>query len=108
MSGGGEFLSKPRPAVIVQDDRFAGTGSVIVCAFTSMDTGTPLFRLSVEPSNENGLRARSWIMVDKIAAVPRAKIGVRVGRLQDGDMARLGQALLVFLGLAAGSSTEVS
>lgn len=101
LSGGGEFLSKPRPAVIVQDDRFDATGSVVVCALTSLDTGTPYFRLLVEPNNENGLRATSWIMVDKIAAVPRSKVGRRVGQLSGDDMARLDQALLVFLGLAA-------
>jgi mRNA interferase MazF len=39
-------------------------------------------------------------MVDKITTVPKAKMGARVGRLDDEDILRLNQAILVFLGLA--------
>jgi mRNA interferase MazF len=39
-------------------------------------------------------------MVDKITTVPKSKIGARVGRLDDEDLARLNRAILVFLGLA--------
>ncbi len=39
-------------------------------------------------------------MVDKVSTVPKAKIGARVGRLDDEHILRLNQALLVFLGLA--------
>jgi mRNA interferase MazF len=39
-------------------------------------------------------------MVDKITTVPKSKIGTRIGRLDDEDVLRLNQALLVFLGLA--------
>jgi mRNA interferase MazF len=39
-------------------------------------------------------------MVDKVVTVPRSRIGEYVGRLDDRDLVRLNQALLVFLGLA--------
>jgi mRNA interferase MazF len=39
-------------------------------------------------------------MVDKITTVPKSKIGALVGRLDDDDILRLNQAMLVFLGLA--------
>lgn len=39
-------------------------------------------------------------MVDKITTVPKAKIGARIGRLDDEDMVRLNRAVLVFLGMA--------
>jgi mRNA interferase MazF len=39
-------------------------------------------------------------MVDKIITVPKSKVGARLGRLDDPDILRLNQALLVFLGLA--------
>jgi mRNA interferase MazF len=39
-------------------------------------------------------------MVDKISTVPKAKVGARIGRLNDEDILRLNQAVLVFLGLA--------
>ncbi len=40
-------------------------------------------------------------MVDKIATVPRATLGERVGRLSDEDMTRLGRSIAVFVGLAS-------
>ena len=39
-------------------------------------------------------------MVDKITTVQKTKVGTRVGRLDDEDILRLNQAVLVFLGLA--------
>ena len=39
-------------------------------------------------------------MVDKITTVPKTKVGARIGRLDDEDILRLNQAVLVFLGLA--------
>jgi mRNA interferase MazF len=100
VSGGSDYTGKPRPAVIVQDDDFGGTRSVTICAFTTDPTEAPLFRIRIEPTDANGLRATSSLMVDKITTVPRDKIGTRVGRLNDEDLVRLNQAILVFLGLA--------
>jgi mRNA interferase MazF len=100
VSGGKDYAGKPRPAVIIQDDRFDGTDSITICGFTRDSTDTPLFRLPVEPSVTNGLSVTSRIMVDKVTTVPRSKIGSRVGRLGAEDMVRLNRAVLVFLGIA--------
>ncbi len=100
VSGGQEYAGKPRPAVIVQDDNFDATASVTICAFTTDATEAPIFRLLVEPTEENGLRAESRLMVDKLITVPKAKIGSRMGRLADSDLLRLNRAVVVFLGLA--------
>ena len=86
--------------VVIQDDRFDATESVTICAFTTDATEAPLFRLRVEPSKANGLREDSSLMVDKITTVPRSKAGAQIGRLDDEDILRLNQAILVFLGLA--------
>jgi mRNA interferase MazF len=75
--------------------------SLTICAFTTDATDAPLFRLAVEPNARNGLNAPCRLMVDKITTVAKAKLGQRVGRLDDEDMVRLNQAMLVFLGLAA-------
>jgi mRNA interferase MazF len=99
VSGGG-YAGKPRPAVIIQDDRFDATASVTICAFTSDPTDAPLFRLPIDPSDRNGLRSTSRLMVDKITTVARDKLGEPIGRLDDDDMVRLNRAILVFLGLA--------
>ena len=100
VAAGTGYAGKPRPAVVVQDDRFDATDSVTVCAFTTDPTDAPLFRLVVEPNERNGLRSTCRLMVDKIATVPKAKMGARVGRLDDEDMVRLNQAMTVFLGMA--------
>jgi mRNA interferase MazF len=59
----------------------------------------PLFQIAIEPSALNGLEFPSRIMGDKILTVPKTKLGYRIGRLDDKDIARLNQALAVFLGL---------
>ena len=100
VAGGKDDAGKPRPVVIVQDDSFDATDSITVCAFTTDETDAPLFRLSVQPDERNGLRATCRLMVDKISTVPKTKVGARVGRLDDEDILRLNQAMLVFLGLA--------
>jgi mRNA interferase MazF len=99
-SGGKEYAGKPRPVVIVQDDRFDATDSITICAFTSDPTDAPLIRIAVEPSNANGLETTSRLMVDKITTVPKRKLGTRVGRLAAEDVVRLNRAMMIFLGLA--------
>jgi len=61
----------------------------------------PLFRLTVDPSSSNGLRSLSQIMVDKVAAVRRDRIGKAIGRLDDRTMIRVNRAVALWLGLAA-------
>jgi mRNA interferase MazF len=109
VSGGAAYAGKPRPAVIVQDDDFDATQSVTICAFTSDPIEAALFRLLVDPSEANGLRVPSRLMVDKLTTVPKRKLGSRTGRLGDEDLVRLNRAILVFLGLARSSrSAETS
>ena len=71
---------KPRPAIIVQSDYIPQTESILVALITSDIADTPLYRLSLVPSDTNGLRAPSQIMIDKILAVPRAKCGGVIGQ----------------------------
>ena len=100
VAGGKDYAGKPRPVVILQDDRFDATASITICAFTTDPTDAPLFRLLIEPNASNGLRAPCRLMVDKITTVPKSKVGARIGRLDDEDVLRLNRAVVVFLGLA--------
>jgi len=100
VAGGKHYAGKPRPVVIVQDNSFDATDSVTICVFTTDATDAPLFRLAVAPNARNGLRAPCRLMVDKITTVPKSKIGARIGRLDEADILRLNQAVIVFLGLA--------
>jgi len=99
-SAGIGYVGKPRPVVIVQDDRFDATTSVTVCAFTTDPTDAPLIRLLIEADEVTGIRESSRLMVDKITTIPRSKLGEHIGQLSDDDMIRLSRALVVFLGLA--------
>jgi len=100
VSAGGPYAGKPRPAVIVQEDRFDSTSSITVCAFTTDPTEAPLLRMLIEPTDRNGLSSASRLMVDKVTTVPKARLGKRIGKLNDEDVIRLNRALTVFLGLA--------
>jgi mRNA interferase MazF len=100
VAGGNGYAGKPRPAVIVQDDAFDGTASITICALTTDPANAPLFRLPIEPNAANGLRSSCRLMVDKITTVPKARLGKRIGMLDDEEVARLNRATLVFLGLA--------
>lgn len=100
VAGGGSYTGKPRPAVIVQDDRF-DTDSVTVCPFTTDPTDAPLIRLLVEASESNGLRESCRLMVDKLMTVRRSNLGELIGVLADADLVRLNRAVVVFLGIAS-------
>jgi mRNA interferase MazF len=99
VAGGNDYAGKPRPVVILQDDRFDGTASVTVCALTSDPTEAPLFRITIQPDEHNGLRTSSRLMADKITTVSRTKLGSRVGFLDANDMARLSRSVILFLNL---------
>ena len=93
---------KPRPALVIQSDLFNDThSSIAVAPVTSRIVDAPLFRLTVDPTNSNGLRSVSQIMVDKVTAIRRDKIGKAVGRLDDATMMRVNRAIALWLGLAA-------
>jgi mRNA interferase MazF len=101
----GPYTGKPRPVLIVQDDRFDATASVTVCPFTTSPVEAPLLRLPIDPSEENGLDQPSQIMVDKVTTVPRSSLGDRLGKLRDDEFVALNRSLLVFLGLASAPQT---
>ncbi len=95
----GDFTSKPRPAVVVRSEFFAGTGSVTICPITSIEADAPLIRLQLRPSDGLPLDHVSWIEVDKITTVRGNRIGSAVGMISASDLIRLNAALVVFLGL---------
>ena len=90
---------KPRPALVVQADAFDEHPSVVVLPLTSEIHDTPLFRVAVTPSRRTGLRKSSQIMVDKATAVPRVKLGRRIGSVDAATLNAVNEALRGFLGL---------
>jgi mRNA interferase MazF len=91
---------KPRPALIIQSDLFDVHPSVCILPVTGELRDAPLFRIGVVPSNANGLRKTSQVMVDKIQTVARSRIGKTIGRLEQETIVAVNRALAVFLGFA--------
>jgi mRNA interferase MazF len=79
----GSVPGYPHPHLVVQDDLFnhSRIDTVIVCALT-----TNLRRASepgcvpLEPG-EGGLEKRSVVLPSQISAIPKARLGTRIGRL---------------------------
>jgi mRNA interferase MazF len=92
---------KPRPAVIVQTDALPlEHASVVVCQMTSECSEAPDFRVTIEPSEKNGLRVRSQMMADKQVTIRRERVGRKIGQLDGEDIARVNIALAFVMGLA--------
>jgi mRNA interferase MazF len=95
----GDF-GKPRAALIVQSDALSAEHtSVIVCPLTSELSDLHAFRVTLVPSDENGLRSRSQVMIDKPIAVRRVRVGRTIGRLEPTDLHRVNAALSLIVGL---------
>jgi mRNA interferase MazF len=90
---------KPRPALVIQSDLFARHSTVTVLPVTTEIRLIETFRIAVEPSERNGLRAPSQIMVDKAHTIPRDKAGEAFGSLEARTLAAVNRSLAVFLGL---------
>jgi mRNA interferase MazF len=95
----GDF-GKPRPALVVQSDRFDEHATVTVLLVSSALVDAPLFRVTVQPSAENGLQKPSQIMVDKTMTVRKDKTGEAFGRIDADTMVEVDRCLAVFLGIA--------
>lgn len=91
---------RPRPALVIQSDLFEELPSVTLCLVTSELRDAPIFRITVDPSPENGLRRISQVQVDKVLTVARARLGATIGRLDDETMLKVNRSLAVFIGIA--------
>ena len=91
---------KPRPALVIQSDIFDTLSSVTLCLVTSALLDAPVFRITVDPSPENGLQRISQIEVDKVMTVKRERVGRVIGRLDDATLVKVNRSLAAFIGIA--------
>jgi mRNA interferase MazF len=91
---------KPRPALVIQSDLFAAHPSMTILPMTSELREAPLFRVTVNPSETNGLRKPSQIMVDKAMTVASEKVGDTFGRIDHNVLVEVERCLAVFFGIA--------
>jgi mRNA interferase MazF len=99
---GGVYATKPRPAVIVQDDLFDATSSVIVAPMSSTLLDAPLMRIRIVGGGGrlSGLDHDSEVMIDKLTTVKRSNVHTRVGRLTAEQLVEVERAMMAFIGLA--------
>jgi mRNA interferase MazF len=99
---GGVYAAKPRPAVIVQDDLFDPTSSVIIAPMTSALLDAPLMRIRISGGDGrlSGLDRDSDVMIDKLTTARRSNVHTRVGRLTAEQLVEIERAMMAFLGLA--------
>lgn len=95
----GDF-GKPRPALVIQSDRFDALPTATILPVTSTLIDAPLLRITVEPNEHNGLFRESQLMVDKVVTVQRQKTGEAFGLASDELLLAANRALTVFLGIA--------
>jgi mRNA interferase MazF len=95
---GGVYAAKPRPALIIQDDLFSATDSVVVIPLTTTIVDASISRVAIPAAT--GISQPSFAMLDKITTVRRANLGARIGRVPTTLMADVERSLIVFLGLA--------
>ena len=87
------YASKARPVVVIQSDEHNSFDSVILCLFTSFESGDISTRVRIEPSAENGLQKVRYVMTDKIVTVDKSMLGKRIGVLSDDDMTAISEQL---------------
>ena len=93
---------KPRPALVIQSDLFANLRSTVTIALlTSAELDIPILRVPIEPSETNGLRTRSFVMIDQTFSASTRRFGDVFGHLDDADMLSVNRGLAVFLGIAS-------
>lgn len=96
---GGVYAGKPRPALIIQEDLFDATESLVVIPLTTTVADAPITRVAISPAAR--VAEPSFAMVDKITTVRRSNLGARIGRAPSAVMADIERSLMVFLGLAS-------
>ncbi|MCY4618703.1 MAG: type II toxin-antitoxin system PemK/MazF family toxin [Chloroflexi bacterium] len=97
--GGSDFLSKPRPAVVIQSNRHITAESITICPLSSTASSAYEFRAGIQPTDENGLIASSVARADLVTTVLQSRLGRRIGHLNPADLARVEQAIIQFLEL---------
>ena len=90
---------KVRPALVVQSDTVGVLDSITLCLLTSdLATDNPV-RVAVEPDEQNGLRTRSHIQIDKVQTVPTDRVRAQIGTVDTDTMQKVDRALALHLHL---------
>ena len=92
---------KGRPALVVRADILAELSYATILPLTTELRPDVDFRITVEPSEQNGLRETSQIMVDWPQTVRAKTMGAVIGRLDDATMRVTTEQLAIVLGIGS-------
>jgi mRNA interferase MazF len=95
----GQYVAKPRPALIIQDMDNPTGESVVVIHFTTTENPEIHLRVQVNPTKENGLDRPCFLEVDKISAIRRSTLSKTVGRLEKRHVQKVEEHLRALLSL---------
>lgn len=90
-----------RPVLVIQNDignRYSST--VIVAAITSQFKTRKGFPTHYHLDAKCGLKKPSIIMLEQIRTIDKIRLGHYIGHLDDSEMERISQLLLLSLGIA--------
>lgn len=87
----------PRPCVLLTTNALIGRLGAVTVAEVTRTEGPSTTH--VELSAESGLTERSWVNVTGLHTIPKGKIRRHRGRLASGELARVAEAVRLYLDL---------
>ena len=93
------LAGKPRPALVIQSEKYLLTETDILALITTADGAAGELRLSIEATEDNGLLQNSFICLDKLMAIPLSNLGERYGCVSDEIMLEVDDRLIKILGI---------
>jgi len=93
------FARKPRPALVIQSEKYRLTKTDILALITTTESEESILRLPIKADELNGLQQDSFICLDKLVAIPLENIGNCYGKVSDDLMMEVNARLLKILGI---------
>jgi len=93
------LAKKPRPALVIQSEKFRTTDTDILALITSQENSSEYLRIPIKADDENGLRSDSFICLDKLMAIPISNLGEKYGVASAEIMHEVNVHLIKILGL---------
>lgn len=95
----GDYTSKPRPVVIVQNtDYIEGMESITVCPITSVLSAASV-RVRLKANDATGLKETSEVETDKITTIRVTRLNKKIGEIAEKELNKINYALRIWLDL---------
>jgi mRNA interferase MazF len=100
------LAGKPRPALVIQSEKYLLSNTDILALITSTDGVQNELRLQIRADENNGLLEDSFICLDKLMAIPLNNLGECCGRVSDETMREIDARLVKILGINVSEITS--